>query len=113
MYYSSKNDTIFQIGKWERGTGLYVLKNATTQGSNESGKTPIWDDTGSSLETIFQNDSKDKVTLIVVTKEERPYVMLRENETGNNAYDGFCIDLLKVIFYMRKWHVNCFYICNI
>lgn len=102
MYYSSKNDTIFQIGKWERGTGLYVLKNATTQGSNESGKTQIWDDTGSSLETIFQNDSKDKVTLIVVTKEERPYVMLRENETGNNAYDGFCIDLLKVIPYMRK-----------
>ena len=71
MYYSSKNDTIFQIGKWERGTGLYVLKNATTQDSNESGKTPIWDDTGSSLETIFQNDSKDKVTLIVVTKEEK------------------------------------------
>ena len=102
MYYSSKNDTIFQIGKWQRGTGLYVLKNATTQGSNESGKPPIWDDTGSSLETIFQNDSKDKVTLIVVTKEERPYVMLRENETGNNAYDGFCIDLLKVILYMRK-----------
>ena len=107
MYYSSKNDTIFQIGKWERGTGLYVLKNATTQdGSNEeSGKASIWDDTGSSLETIFQNDSKDKVTLIVVTKEERPYVMLRENETGNNAYDGFCIDLLKVIYlvlHMRK-----------
>ena len=34
--------------------------------------------------------------LTVVTKEEKPYVMLRKGKTGNDAYDGFAIDLLKV-----------------
>ena len=35
-------------------------------------------------------------TLIVVTKEEIPYVMMNSGKTGNAAYDGFAIDLLKV-----------------
>ena len=36
-------------------------------------------------------------TLVVVTKEEIPYVMMKKGKTGNAAYDGFAIDLLKVI----------------
>ncbi len=34
--------------------------------------------------------------LTVVTKEERPYVMLRRGRKGNDAFEGFAIDLLKV-----------------
>ena len=98
MYYSNKNDEIYQIGKWEREKGLSVYKNSTTDqtGDDVSDEHQTWDDTGHSLDLIFKNDSIDPVTLVVVTKEERPYVMLREDKTGNEAYDGFCIDLLKV-----------------
>ncbi len=48
-------------------------------------------------EDALQSDNEtDIVTLVVVTKEERPYVMLKKGKTGNSAYDGFAIDLLKV-----------------
>ncbi len=36
------------------------------------------------------------MTLVVVTKEEKPYVMLNKEKIGNEAYEGFSIDLLKV-----------------
>ena len=43
------------------------------------------------------NVNKSQVpTLVVVTKVQKPYVILREGQTGNDAYDGFAIDLLKV-----------------
>ena len=100
MYYSSKNDQTYQIGKWERGKGLYVHKNSTAQQSDNASDQDFEDLSGNSLDLIFQNDSIDPVTLVVVTKEERPYVMLREDQTGNEAYDGFCIDLLKVSVYI-------------
>ena len=45
--------------------------------------------------SVMDNET-DFVTLVVVTKEERPYVMLNKGRTGNEAYDGFSIDLLKV-----------------
>jgi hypothetical protein len=45
--------------------------------------------------SVLENET-DFVTLVVVTKEERPYVMLNKGRTGNDAYDGFSIDLLKV-----------------
>ena len=45
--------------------------------------------------TVTDNET-DFVTLVVVTKEERPYVMLNKGKKGNDAYDGFSIDLLKV-----------------
>lgn len=34
-----------------------------------------------------------------VGRQEKPYVMLRENKnfTGNDRYEGFCIDLLRRI----------------
>ncbi len=44
---------------------------------------------------LLENDT-ESVTLMVVTKQERPYVMLRKGREGNDAYDGFAIDLLKV-----------------
>ena len=101
MYYASKNEDVYQIGKWKRGEGLFVNKNSTTQSDNENKGDKAWDKNEmNSLDMIFQNDSVDPVTLVVVTKEERPYVMLREDKTGNEAFDGFCIDLLKVIVYM-------------
>ena len=50
----------------------------------------------------FYSKADDNITemetLVVVTKEEIPYVMLKEGKTGNAAYDGFAIDLLKVNF---------------
>ena len=47
--------------------------------------------------SVTDNET-DFVTLVVVTKEERPYVMLNKGRKGNDAYDGFSIDLLKVMF---------------
>ena len=33
-----------------------------------------------------------------MTREEKPYVMIKEgNFTGNDRFEGFCIDLLKGI----------------
>ena len=99
MYYSRKYDEIDQIGKWERGKGLQfwgINKNTTTQVNNGGIPDKSLVAKGNSLDVIFQKDSVDPVTLVVVTKEERPYVMLRQDRTGNDAYDGFCIDLLKV-----------------
>ena len=101
MYYSRKYDEIDHIGKWERGKGLQfwgMNKNTTAQGNNGGVPDQPLDVNGNTatLDVIFQKDSVDPVTLVVVTKEERPYVMLREDRTGNDAYDGFCIDLLKV-----------------
>jgi hypothetical protein len=48
------------------------------------------------ITAIKTENETDFVTLVVVTKEERPYVMLNKGRTGNDAYDGFSIDLLKV-----------------
>jgi hypothetical protein len=45
-------------------------------------------------------------TLIVVTKEEIPYVMMNSGKTGNAAYDGFAIDLLKVRIFKFKFIIS-------
>ena len=97
MYYSNKNDEVYQIGNWEKGKGVHVNKNSSTYDFNGNKQDQNWEDDKDSLNFIFQQDSIDPVTLVVVTKEEQPYVMLLEGKTGNDAYDGFCIDLLKVI----------------
>ena len=97
MYYSNKNDEVYQIGNWEKGKGVHVNKNSSTYDFNGNKQDQSWEDDKDSLNFIFQQDSIDPVTLVVVTKEEQPYVMLLEGKTGNDAYDGFCIDLLKVI----------------
>ena len=103
MYYSSKNDEIYQIGEWERGKGLYIHDNSSAKNDDPTAQDQTWDKYQNKLDLIFQNDSIDPVTLVVVTKEERPYVMLRQNKTGNEAYDGFAIDLLKVSQYVDKY----------
>ncbi|XP_044736888.1 glutamate receptor ionotropic, kainate 2 [Chrysoperla carnea] len=47
----------------------------------------------------FYESSAANITLVVMTREEKPYVMVRtdKNLTGNALYEGFCIDLLKWI----------------
>ncbi|XP_030751505.1 glutamate receptor ionotropic, kainate 2 [Sitophilus oryzae] len=47
----------------------------------------------------FYDQHAPNITLIVMTREERPYVMIKQdgNFTGNARYEGFCIDLLKWI----------------
>ncbi|KAF6208036.1 hypothetical protein GE061_016486 [Apolygus lucorum] len=48
--------------------------------------------------TAFYETTVPNITLIVMTREERPYVMVKEgNATGNARYEGFCIDLLKQV----------------
>ncbi len=41
--------------------------------------------------TTLEEQDDEVVTLTVVTKEERPYVMLRAGMEGNDAYDGLAI----------------------
>ncbi|KAJ8924615.1 hypothetical protein NQ315_000765 [Exocentrus adspersus] len=47
----------------------------------------------------FYENHAPNITLVVMTREERPYVMVKDekNLTGNARYEGFCIDLLKWI----------------
>ncbi|XP_066250677.1 glutamate receptor ionotropic, kainate 2 [Euwallacea similis] len=47
----------------------------------------------------FYDQHAPNITLIVMTREERPYVMVKDDQnlTGNARYEGFCIDLLKWI----------------
>ncbi len=48
--------------------------------------------------TTFEEVDEEMAVLTVVTKEERPYVMLRSGREGNDAFEGFAIDLLKVTY---------------
>jgi hypothetical protein len=76
MHYSASERTIKHVGDWDnQGNGLDVFDHETLK---------------------VDNDTQILETLVVVTKEERPYVMLKEGKTGNAAFDGFAIDLLKV-----------------
>lgn len=46
----------------------------------------------------FYESNDTHITLTVMTREEKPYLMLKEgNFTGNDRFEGFCIDLLKGI----------------
>ncbi|KAH8269816.1 hypothetical protein KR018_012143, partial [Drosophila ironensis] len=49
--------------------------------------------------TAFYDSNIANITLVVMTREERPYVMVKadRNITGNTRFEGFCIDLLKAI----------------
>ena len=75
MHYSVTSNTIKYVGDWSnQGHGLNVFDH----------------------EALKADNNTEAETLVVVTKEETPYVMLKEGKTGNAAYDGFAIDLLKV-----------------
>lgn len=48
--------------------------------------------------SAFYESNNTRIILTVMTREEKPYLMLREgNFTGNDRFEGFCIDLLKGI----------------
>ncbi|XP_066598288.1 glutamate receptor ionotropic, kainate 2 isoform X7 [Prorops nasuta] len=71
-----KKEELVKVGEWKPGSGVNIT------------------DGGAFYETTATN-----ITLVVMTREEKPYVMVREekNLTGNARFEGFCIDLLKWI----------------
>ncbi|KAK2582725.1 hypothetical protein KPH14_004995 [Odynerus spinipes] len=71
-----KKEDLVKVGEWKPGSGVNIT------------------DVGAFYETTATN-----ITLVVMTREERPYVMVKEdkNLTGNARFEGFCIDLLKWI----------------
>ncbi|XP_043478783.1 glutamate receptor ionotropic, kainate 2 isoform X2 [Leptopilina heterotoma] len=71
-----KREDLVKVGEWKPGSGVNVT------------------DVGAFYDTAATN-----ITLVVMTREEKPYVMVRDdkNLTGNAKFEGFCIDLLKWI----------------
>ena len=87
MHYSSVNHEVSHVGNWhDAGRGLEVFD----------------------AHTLTKENNTEIETLVVVTKQERPYVMLKKGFKGNAAYDGFAIDLLKVSFNFRRYN---FFFC--
>ncbi len=80
MRYSRKTNSVQAVGEWE------------TSDASPSSSSSLHVTNG----TLMEEPEADAVTLRVVTKEEKPYVMRRKDKMGNEAYDGFAIDLLKV-----------------
>ena len=75
LHYSAANKDVLHVGDWhDQGKGLEVFDP----------------------KTLVTENNTEIETLVVVTKEERPYVMMKKGFKGNAAYDGFAIDLLKV-----------------
>ncbi|KAF4528382.1 hypothetical protein B566_EDAN017002 [Ephemera danica] len=71
-----KREQLSTVGYWSLGHGVNITDPAA-----------------------FYESSATNITLVVMTREEKPYVMVKEdrNLTGNARYEGFCIDLLKWI----------------
>ncbi|XP_039304951.1 glutamate receptor ionotropic, kainate 2 isoform X4 [Solenopsis invicta] len=71
-----KKEELVKVGEWKSESGINIT------------------DLSAFYETTTAN-----ITLVVMTREERPYVMVKEdkNLTGNARFEGFCIDLLKCI----------------
>ncbi|XP_070159841.1 glutamate receptor ionotropic, kainate 2 isoform X5 [Polyergus mexicanus] len=71
-----KKEELVKVGEWKSGSGINIT------------------DMDAFYETTATN-----ITLVVMTREEKPYVMVKEdkNLTGNARFEGFCIDLLKWI----------------
>ncbi|KAK7867305.1 hypothetical protein R5R35_002127 [Gryllus longicercus] len=78
-----KRERLSKVGEWTPSAGINVT------------------DLSAFYDTSFTN-----ITLIVMTREEKPYVMVKENRnlTGNARYEGFCIDLLKWIAAQVGFH---------
>ncbi|XP_063698938.1 glutamate receptor ionotropic, kainate 2 [Culicoides brevitarsis] len=68
-----KKENLVKVGEWTSNDGINIT------------------DPQAFYETTVTN-----ITLIVMTREEVPYVMVKEdkNLTGNARFEGFCIDLL-------------------
>ncbi|XP_017853598.1 glutamate receptor ionotropic, kainate 2 isoform X3 [Drosophila busckii] len=71
-----KQETVQKVGFWQPDGGVNI-----------------------SDPTAFYDSNIANITLVVMTREERPYVMVKDdaNLTGNARFEGFCIDLLKAI----------------
>lgn len=71
-----KQHSLVKVGEWQPNTGINVTDTAA-----------------------FFEPGLTNVTLIVITILEQPYVMLKSggNFSGNERYEGFCIDLLRNI----------------
>ncbi|EGI60895.1 Glutamate receptor, ionotropic kainate 2, partial [Acromyrmex echinatior] len=71
-----KKEELVKVGEWKSGSGINVTD----------------------LDAFYETTTTN-ITLVVMTREERPYVMVKENKnlTGNARFEGFCIDLLKSI----------------
>ncbi|CRK95896.1 CLUMA_CG009342, isoform A [Clunio marinus] len=70
-----KREELLKVGQWTSENGLEI-------------KDP----------NAFYESNNTRITLTVMTREEKPYLMLKEgNFTGNDRFEGFCIDLLKGI----------------
>ncbi|GJQ67714.1 hypothetical protein Trydic_g16535 [Trypoxylus dichotomus] len=71
-----KKEEVLKVGQWTPLGGINITDPAA-----------------------FYDNLVPNITLVVMTREERPYVMVKEdrNLTGNARYEGFCIDLLKWI----------------
>ncbi|XP_072754831.1 glutamate receptor ionotropic, kainate 2 isoform X2 [Anoplolepis gracilipes] len=71
-----KKEELIKVGEWKSGSGINVTD----------------------LDAFYETTATN-ITLVVMTREERPYVMVKEdkNLTGNARFEGFCIDLLKWI----------------
>ncbi|XP_065574703.1 glutamate receptor ionotropic, kainate 1-like isoform X9 [Artemia franciscana] len=71
-----RRDELLKVGEWKQQSGLNIT-----------------------APKYFFEGGSPNITLIVMTNEEVPYVMLRDgyNSTDPNGFEGFCIDLLKHI----------------
>ncbi|CAG0916801.1 unnamed protein product [Notodromas monacha] len=77
-----------KVGRWEKGRGANYTR--------------LWTD----REAAIRQELKDK-NLIITMIENAPYVMYKKNKdefTGNDQFEGFCIDLIKGI--AEKLHFN-------
>ncbi|XP_068085191.1 glutamate receptor ionotropic, kainate 2 [Anabrus simplex] len=71
-----KREELRKVGQWSPGGGINITDPSA-----------------------FYESSSTNITLVVMTREEKPYVMVKDDQnlTGNARYEGFCIDLLKWI----------------
>nr|QGW50284.1 gustatory receptor 29 [Chouioia cunea] len=74
-----RQQSLVKVGEWRPGSGVNITDKSA-----------------------FFEAGTTNVTLVVITILETPYVMLRSkgNFSGNDRYEGFCIDLLKEIAHM-------------
>ncbi|XP_058801348.1 glutamate receptor ionotropic, kainate 2-like isoform X2 [Phymastichus coffea] len=74
-----RQQSLVKVGEWRPGSGVNITDKSA-----------------------FFEPGATNVTLVVITILETPYVMLRSkgNFSGNDRYEGFCIDLLKEIAHM-------------
>ncbi|XP_052132388.1 glutamate receptor ionotropic, kainate 2 [Frankliniella occidentalis] len=78
-----KHSKLRRVGQWVSGKGINITDP-----------------------TAFYGQQRTNITLVVMTRQEKPYVMLKEdrNLTGNARFEGFCIDLLKWIAHQVGFH---------